>query len=440
MKVEVEDVSAIEKKVKVEIAAEQVRDEFELAFSEVQKEARVKGFRPGKAPRKILERHFNDYIRERVLRKLLEETIGPALDRKQLKPIIEPAVDLGELKPDQPFSYTLKVELKPAVELKQYQGFEIEQEIFELTEKSIEHELENMRERYALYQDPKEPRPAQESDLLVLDLKAELDGKPFPPASGDNLQYTMGQETYLPGFARELAGIRVGESRTFKLKHPEDSPRKELAGKELTYTVALKSLKEKILPELNDDFAKEFGGQENLVELRKKVGGDMASYLKRLSRLKMERVLLDKLVEQNPVEAPKGVVRRHSRELAESSLRRRGVKEPSEEELGRFSSQFAERAEKEVKAGFILEAVIAKENLQLGKEDEERRLKELAGIYQVDPSKLKDQLGEDQLKHFRAQWLEDQALDFLLSQSKIKDKRVSSEEMPSPGEEVEAKT
>jgi len=438
MKVEVEDISAIEKKVKVEIPAEQVHDEFELAFSEVQKEARIKGFRQGKAPRKILELQFQDYIRERVLRKLLEETIAPALDRKQLKPIIEPGVELGELKPDQPFSYTLKVELKPVVELKQYQGFEIEQEIYELSEKSIDYELERLRERYAVYQEPKEQRPARDGDLLVLDLKAELDGKPFPQAGGENLQYTMGQEAYIPDFAKQLAGIRVGESRTFKVKYPEDSPRKELAGKELTYTVALKSLKEKILPELNDDFAKEFGGQENLAALRKKVGEDITTYLKRLSRLKMERALLDKLVEQNPVEVPKSVVRRHSRELAANGLRGMGLKEPGEEELERFSSHFAERAEKEVKAGFILEAIIEKEKLELGPEDEERRFKELAGVYQLDPSKLKDQLGEEQLKHFRAQWLEDKALDFLFSQSKIKEKRVSSEETHSPEQEVEA--
>ena len=174
MKVDVEEISAIEKKVKVEIDAEQVHDEFELAFQEVQKEAKIKGFRQGKAPRKILELHFSDYIKERVLKKLVEETLAPALDRKQLKPIIEPTADFGELKADQAFTYTLDVELKPAVELKEYKGIELEREVYEVTEKSVEHELEDLRERYATYEEPKEPRPIKDGDLLVIDLKAEL--------------------------------------------------------------------------------------------------------------------------------------------------------------------------------------------------------------------------------------------------------------------------
>jgi len=439
MKVEVEDISAIEKKVKVEIPAEQVKDEFELAFNEVQKQAKIKGFRPGKAPRKMIELHFSDYIREKVLKKLLEETLGPALDRKQLKPVIQPSVELGELKQDAAFTYTLDVELKPQVDLKQYKSLELEQDVYEVTEKNIDHAVEDMRERNAIFTEPKEQRPAKNGDLLVVDLKAEINREPVPNAGGDNIQYALGQEVYIPGFAKELAGVGVGEKRTFKVKYPADAPRKELADKEVQYTVEVKSLKEKILPELNDEFAKEFGGHENLADLRKKVGEDLKAYLKRASRIKLERSLIDKLVELNLLEIPKGLVKRHAEELARTALIRMGVKDPSSDDIVKLSEQFTARAEKEVKGGFILEAVVEKEGIKLEPADEDARLKEMAETYQIDPGKLKDQFGADALKRLQAQWLEDKALDFLLSQSKIKEKRVSAEESHSHLEAEEDK-
>jgi trigger factor len=190
----------------------------------------------------------------------------------------------------------------------------------------------------------------------------------------------------------------------------------------------LKGLKEKILPELNDEFAKEFGGHDHLADLRKKVGEDLETYLKRASRVKAERELLDKLVEKNPLEVPKGLVKRHAEEMAKQNLNRMGIKEATKEDIGHFTEQFMTRAEKEIKAGFLLEAIISSEKVELSGEDEAKKLKELSEQYKIDESKLKDQLGEETIKHFRAQWLEDKALDFLFSQSKIKDKKVSADE------------
>jgi len=277
----------------------------------------------------------------------------------------------------------------------------------------------------------KDDRPALDGDLITLDLKAEQDGKPVPDAGGQGVQYPMGQEVYIPGFAKELAGVKKGETRSFKVKYPENAERKEFAGKEYNYTAAVKGIKQKILPEINDDFAKEFGGQENLEALRKKIREDLEKYLVRASRVKMERSLLDKLVEKNPLEVPKGLVKRHAQEMASTSLKRMGVKEPGQQDIDKFSGEFSARAEKEIKAGFILEAIIAKEGIALKPEDEEVKIKELSATYQIDAAKFKDQMGEESLKHLQAQWLEDQALDFLFSQSKINDKKVSADEMHS---------
>jgi len=428
MKVEVEDISPIEKKVKVEIPLEQVRDEFELAYKEVQKKAHLKGFRPGKAPMKIIETHFRDYVREQVLKKLLKESLESALERKQLKPIIEPEIELGELKEDEPFSYMMKVDLKPEVELKQYQGFELEQELVEISDEMVEKALQDLRERQTIYQEIKEERGIKEGDLVSLNLKAELEGKPLAGEGGEGLQYPVGVESYIPGFKDQLLGLQAKERKSFQVKFPEDHIRKNLAGKTVDYAVEITGIKEKIVPELDDEFAKETGIAENLEGLRQKIKENLKKRAEEGSRIRLERAILDKLVEANSLEVPKRLVKKHSQGLAWDWFQQIGVKEPGQEEFEKIVEQFMTRAEKEIKAGFILEAVIAKEGIKLSPEEEEDKIKQMAEQYQIDPEKLKSQLNEGVLERLRQRWLEDKALDFLLSVSKINIKRETRKE------------
>jgi len=428
MKVEVEDLSSVEKKVMVEIPAERVKDEFALAYQEVQKQARIKGFRPGKAPMRLVEQQFKDYVREKVLRKLLEDTIDLALERKQLKPIIEPILDFGELKPDSAFSYTLNVEVKPKVEFLQYLGLELEREMFEVTDEMVDKALKELQEKNAIFQEPKEPRPAQTGDLLNLDITAEYNGKVFPPLSGQGFQYILGKESVIPGFEDHLSGLTLGEKRTFHVKFPEDHPYEELKGKEVVYTVELKGLKEKILPEINDEFAKEVAGAKDIADLREKTRERFEQYFQRLARSRLERNLLDKLVELNPVEAPKRLVQKRALELARRFCQQMQIDNPTKEDLEELSKDILPRVEKDIKAGFLLEAIIEKDGIKLDPDKESAKLKELSERYRIDVSKLEDQLGKESLEVLKSQWLEEQALDFLISQSKIKDKKVRPED------------
>lgn len=434
MKVEVEDLSSVEKKVMVEIPAERVKDEFALVYQEVQKQARVKGFRPGKAPMRLIEQQFKDYVREKVLRKLLEDTIELALERKQLKPIMEPILDFGELKPDSAFSYTLNVEVKPKVELLQYLGLELEREVFEVTDEMVDRALKELQEKNAIFQEPKDPRPAKTGDLLNLDITAEYNGKVFPLLSAQGFQYIMGEESVIPGLDGYISGITSAEKRTFQVKFPDDYPYKELRGKEVSFTVELKGLKEKILPEINDEFAKEVGGAKDIAELREKTRERFEQYFQRLSRSRLERNLLDKLVELNPVEAPKRLVQKRAMEVARRFLQQLQVNETDKAYLEELAKEALPRVEKDIKAGFLLEAIIEKDGIKLDPDKESAKLKELSERYRIDVSRLEDQLGKESLELLKSQWLEEQALDFLISKSKIIDKKVKAEDAESEGE------
>ena len=316
MKVEVLDISPIEKKVVVEIPVEMVQDEFKIAYQEIQKKAHIKGFRPGKAPMKMIETHFRDYVREQVLKKLLQETLQPALERKQLKPILEPEIDLGELNENKPFSYTLKVELKPIVELKQYKNFELEKEVVEVTDEMVEQAMKDLQERQAVFQEVKEVRGIKEGDLVSLDLWAEIGGKTLEGEGGKGLQYSVGMETYIPGFKEQVIGLKTEEKKSFQVHFPEDHIRKNLAGKVVDYTVEIKGIKEKVLPNLDDEFAKETGIAENLTELKERIRENLTKRFEQVSKIRLERAILDKLVESNPMELPQRLVRKHAEELA----------------------------------------------------------------------------------------------------------------------------
>ncbi len=433
MQVEIEDISAVEKKLTVTIPAERVQDEVEEVYAEIGKSVRIKGFRPGKVPRPHLERLFGEEVKGRVGSKLIQDTFQTALDRKQLKPVSEPAAEPAPFQPGQDFTYTLRVEVMPPFEARDYQGFEVEQEVYEVSEAAVDAALEQMREQQATLRDPEPARGALTGDVLVVDLSATHEGKPVAQERGQGLRFILGPEAGIPDLARHLEGARPGETRSFAVHYPDNDSRPELAGKDLEYTVALKELKERILPALDDEFAKDQGHCASLDELRAKTRTGLESYSAERSRRKLEQAVMDRLVEKNPIEAPPSLVHRRSEELARSALMFMRQREASEEVLHQLAEKFEDQAKKEVQAAYLIEAIGRQENLAAGAAEVQQKIEELAARQQVHPDKLKDRLaGEEEQQRLFRQVVEDKVLAFLLERAKITTKRVSTEEAAEP--------
>ena len=429
MQVEMEDISPVEKKLTVIIPAERVQDEVEEVYAEIGKSVRIKGFRPGKVPRPHLERLFGDEVKNRVGSKLIQDTFQTALDRKQLKPVSEPAAEPSPVEPGRDFTYTLRVEVMPPFEARDYQGLEVEQEVYEVKEAAVDAALEQMREQQATLRDPEPARGAEPGDVLVVDLSAKHEGKPLAGERGKGLRFILGKETGIPDLDRHLAGAKPGETRAFEVRYPQEDSRPELAGKTIAYTVALKELKERVLPALDDEFAKDQGNCSNLDELRAKTRTGLESYNAERSRRKLEQAMLDRLVEKNPMEVPPSLAHRRAEEMARSALMFMRQRQASEEVLHQLAEKFEDQAKKEVKAAYLIEAIGRQENLTAGEAEIQKKIEELAGRQQVHPDKLKDRLsGAEEQKRLQSQVVEDRVLAFLLERAKIKMKQVSAEE------------
>jgi len=433
MQVEIEDISPVEKKLTVVIPAERVQDEVEEVYAEIGKSVRIKGFRPGKVPRPHLERMFGEDVKSRVGAKLIQDTFQTALERKQLKPVIEPAAEPTPLEAGKDFTYTLRVEVMPPVEAGDFQGLEVEQEVFEVKPADLDAALERMRQEQATLRDLDPPRGAQAGDVLLVDLAAQHEGKPLAKERGKGLRFILGQETGIPGLDQHLQGVKPGESRTFEIRYPEDDAREELKGKAIAYTVQVKEVKERVLPALDDEFAKDQGNCQNLEELRTKTRAGLETYYAERSKRKLEQAVVDRLVEKNPVEVPPSLVHRRAEDLARAALNFIRRREVSEEALHQLAEKFEEQARKEVQAAYLLEAVGRQVNLTASAEEVQKKIEELAARQQVHPDKLKDRLaGEEEQKRLKSDVIEEKVLAFLLGQAKIKTKSVSTEASVTP--------
>ncbi len=421
MKVEVEDVSPVVKRVQITIPSERVKDEFEQVYEDIRQNAQVKGFRKGKVPRQQVERLFKSHVMEQVIQKLLEETAATALERKQIKPVVEPQVDPGELDPEKDFEYTIRVEVEPEVELKNYKELEIETTRQEVSEQEVDQALERLRMQQALVQNPEEPRPSAKGDLVRFDMQATEDGKSLKEESRDNAVLEVGVESYVPGLSEKLIGLSVGDQTTIDAQYPEDFDIENLSGRSITYNLTMQEVRERIMPDLDDEFAKEQGEYQSLDELRQALYAEIEEQIENANRESLERTVMDKLVELNPLEIPPTQALYRARELSQAMTQQLKGAEATPEQAENLVEVFKEQAEKDVKAGYLMNEVAKIESIEALEEDIDEWIKKEASKMGINMEKLSDRFNDEKTRQaIRGRVMESKILDFLVSQAKIK--------------------
>jgi len=397
MKVEVQEISPVEKRVDIELPAEQVDDEIKEKFDEVGRTVQVKGFRPGKAPRKVVERLFKDHINELVMKSLVEDSMEAALDRKAIEPVAQPVIDPGEVKPGEPYAYTAHVEVKPKIELEEYKGLELVHKDMEIGADEVEKTLEDLRERVAVIQPPETERPIKADDMVAATIKVVGKGE------GDEVTYTEDV--------------------------PDDPNVPELyRGKTLTFTFNITGVKERVLAKLDDDFAKENSRFETLDELKESIRESLGEQADRANRNHLEQAALDAIIEKNPIEVPPTPAKKEALQMAVDFMARNTGKQPTNEEAEQFSDMFLEEARKSFKAIYILEAVAAAEGIEADDDEVEERLKKDAERMGVAPDKLKGRLGDEGMEAMKQRAVLDKALDFLIGAATIEDEENKTED------------
>jgi len=411
----VEDLSPVVKKVSVEVTPDRVKDALDHAFTSVSRTVKLKGYRQGHVPRRLVERYFGDDVKKDVAQKLVTGSIHEALAEHQLDPVAPPRVENGSVEPGQPFKYTATVEVRPRVEPKDYEGLSIPKIEAVVTDAQVEERIEEIRSNQAMFV------PVEGRD--VAEAAGAVDGAPLRGAKREGVLLEVAPGSLLENKAEGLLGARVGETRELGVSFPAEYAVEELRGKDGRFKVAVKGLKKREVPALDDAFVQDLGGeQKTLSDLRAKIRGEMEQQKKDRAEGDQREAVLSALVAKNPIEAPPALVERNVDAMLQGMLEgfmRRGI-DPRQLglNLDRMRDELRQRALLEVKGYLLLEAIAEKEKIDATEEDLARHFDKLALDLKQPAEKIRAAFRrQDSLDSLKARLRQDKALAFLLSKA-----------------------
>jgi len=373
MQVHVEDISSVQKKITIEIPAEQVNEEIDKAYSAIQKKAKLQGFRPGKAPMQLIKRTYSDAMRDDVMRRLYQQTLYKAMDEHKVEPLDSPTIESDILEPGVPFKYSAIFDVMPQILLNEYTGLTVNKEIYVSKPESIDGELKRMQENMAQLIPLDEGVAIENGHTVAVDYSIAVEGSPDENSGAQTAEVEVGSGRLLPGFEEQLIGLKSGESKEFTLDLPAEGEESESTGKKGIFSVTVKEIKRKELPELDDEFAQQFGEYDTMEDLRAK----MVEYHEKHEKDRLENELKERviqaLVAKNPLDVPESMVKRQLDHMLENLKNRLKSQQMSLEMMGldseSFRARFRDDAIDKVKGGLLLMALVEKENISVSDED-----------------------------------------------------------------------
>ncbi len=418
----VEETSVV-RRLEVSVDVKRVQRAYARAYQDLAKRAPVRGFRPGKTPRSVLEKLYGAQIAEQIEQSLVAETLAPALEQVGLEPVAEPAIAAKTPSADAEFVYTARIEVKPAFELPELTGLPARRPRVTLAEEDVERELEALRQRQAaLIEEPPET-PAATGHTLSIDFVGRIDGKPFEGGSGQGIDLELGSGRFLAGFEEQLVGARAGEDRELRVRFPDDYATRELAGRDAVFSVHVATLRRRVVPALDDELAKDLGEFDSLAALRTRIRADLTAARERAAQGELHRTLLDALIERTSFELPPGLIARQLDRLLHNAARRLQNAIPQdrlEAQIERWKEEWRGRAEREVREMLLLEAIVKARGIEADAAEVEARVAQLAGEQRVDAARLRRSFPDGELERMlRSQIVDEKALDFLASTAKV---------------------
>ncbi|MFO7982094.1 MAG: trigger factor [Desulfuromonadales bacterium] len=423
--VKVEDVSSIKKQLSFEVASEKVDTALDKAYRKVVKSAKVPGFRKGKVPRGIIEKQYGPQMQKEAIDELIRESYFKALVDNKIAAVSGPEItEADPLEKGTPFNFTAEVEVKPDVEARDYTGLELKKEQLELSEDYVEGQLEEMRSGQA-QMEVTSRKMAREGDHVVIDFEGFIDGEPFEGGKAEDHELELGSGSFLPGFEEQIERMKRGEEKNVNVTFPEDYGAENLAGKEATFQVTLKEIKEKTLPKLDKEFAEGFG-MESVEELKNKLQENYEQQEKQRVDSDLRERLMEALVEANPIQVPESMVSSQLDYMFENTSQRLKSQGMSIEMLGmdkeRFAAMYHDTAAKQVKGSLLLEAVARQEDLTLDESEIDGKLEVIAEQANAPLDAVKQHYSSAENRNaLKSHLLEEKAIEFLLDKAEVKE-------------------
>jgi len=424
MKTELTDVSETRKALSFEIPQDVVDAEINRIAKTYTQKARIPGFRPGKVPATIIKQRFRDQILQDVMQGLIPRAVDDALQERGIEPVDTPAIKDVALHEGQPMTFTATVDTLPSFDPGDLSTITLRPPSGAVDDEAVEKMLERLRERAAKYE-PVEGRPVAEGDAVVADIERQEVGDTETDRH-ENVTLELGAPTSPPGFDAELIGLNVGDRKTFDIHFPEGYPVEEMAGKDVTYHVSVKEVRRKVLPTLDDEFAKDLGEFDSLDALRTRVRGDLESEAEESGRRQLRNELLAQLATRVTFPIPDSLVEREidrrleefARQLVQQQIdpRQAGI------DWGQFREAQREAARGSVASALVLDELSKRESLTVSDEDVDKEIEQFASQSGRTPAAVRAQIEkEGGLGRLTAGLRREKAVDLALSRAKMTD-------------------
>jgi trigger factor len=431
MQVSVEASAGLERRMSVQVPAEQVEKEVSSRLASVGRNAKIQGFRPGKVPAKVIRQRYGDQVRQEVLQELLQSSYSEAVMQEQLQPAGSPTIEPGNLDEGQDLSYTAIFEIYPEIILKGLNSIKIEQPEAEISDADIDTMIENLRKQRADWQAVE--RKAADSDQVTLDFEGTLKGEPFDGSSAKDFKVVLGDGAMLPDFEKNLRGVEAGTEKSFKLKFPKDYHAADLAGQKVEFAITVAEVAEQVLPEIDEELVKTYGIESGSVdELRKDIAANMERELAAKCKAETKRQLLEGMLEANPIEIPDVLVRQECEAMQKETMQRMGITE-SDQAPG--TETFRETAEKRVRLGLLMSAAIKENEIEVDQALVTAKVDEMCAPYD-NPDEIRNIYMQNQqfLGQIQNMVMEEQVVAFLMEQGAVSSRKMAfSELMEMPG-------
>lgn len=412
----------------IEITEKEFEKAIQKAYLKNRNKFNIPGFRKGKAPRKIIELNYGEGIfYEDALNIILPQAYEEAVESLELEPVDSPEVDIEQLEKGKPVILKIEVTIKPEVKLGNYKSIEVEKVEYNVTDEDVERELKAIQEKNARIVDASD-REIKEGDIVTIDFKGFIDGEQFEGGTAENQRLEIGSNTFVQGFEEQLIGKKKGDKVDVKVTFPEDYFNENLRGKEATFEVVIHEVKEKELPKLDDEFAKDVSEFDTLEEYKNSIRERLEKEAKDREKIEFENKLVDKVVEEAEVDIPEAMIEHqieHEIDDFNYRLRLQGLDidqylNLTNSKLEDLKKQIRPLAEKRVKTDLVLEAIGKKENIKVTEEDIDKELERIAKEYnQENVDKFKENMKKVDLSFLEAGIMRDKIIDLLVSNAKI---------------------
>jgi len=423
--VSVEAPGGLERRMTVRVPTAEIEREVDLRLAKVGKTARLKGFRPGKIPAKVVRQRYGGQVRQEVLSDMIRASFSRALDQEKLQPAggpsIEPLPDDGA----EHFSYRAVFEVYPEIKLKPVGSIAIEKPQVEFKESDVDDMLEKLRDQRAEWREV--DRKSAIGDRVVVDFVGKIDNEPFEGGEGTEVPVIVGSGQVIEDFDKALKGLTAQQSKSAKVKFPKDYPAEKLAGKKAVFEIQVGRVEEKVLPELDEEFLAAFGVDEGGLEaLRTEIRGNLERELKERLRVELKTRALDGLLQANQIEVPRALVEEQISAMQADAMQRLGIeavdKAPPRE-------NFETTARRRIAVGLLVQEMIREQGMELDRSRVDRRIEELVAPYdRAEEAASIYRTNRELMARVGSAVLEDQVVDYLLENAKVKTKSIEFKE------------